>query len=186
MNSTFVLRAAGYNDIPAIQALIATSVRGLSVEYYTPEQIETAIELVFGVDSQLIDDHTYYVITCDTGAAETVLAAAGGWSHRRTLYGGDQLKQSADSLLDPTVEPARIRAFFVHPSFARRGLARMLFNECEREAKLAGFREFVLMATLPGQPLYRALGFVESEAIELPMTDGVALPLVQMCRPLAP
>jgi GNAT superfamily N-acetyltransferase len=186
MNPTFVLRAAQYSDVPAIQALIATSVRGLSIEYYTPKQIETAIDLVFGVDSQLIDDGTYCVITSNNGEAKGPLVAAGGWSRRRTLYGGDQLKQSADTLLDPAAEPARIRAFFVHPHFARQGLARMLFDECEREARLAGFREFVLMATLPGQPLYRALGFVEIVAVDIPLADVVGLPLVQMRRPIAP
>jgi N-acetylglutamate synthase-like GNAT family acetyltransferase len=173
------LRVATHRDIPVIEELIRTSVRGLSIGYYDAAQIESAIAEVFGVDSQLIDDHTYYVIEL-----QGALVAAGGWSARRTLFGGDHMKRADDPLLDPISEPARIRAFFVHPHMARRGLARWLFDACEREARAAGFREFVLMATLPGQPLYRTLGFSVVESVVLPLSNGVALPLVRMRRPL--
>lgn len=183
MSRELSLRAATHSDVPGIQELIRASVRGLSVGYYDPLQIETAIAQVFGVDSQLIDDGSYYVIE-EIGAASSRPVAAGGWSKRRTLYGGDQMKEEADPLLDPATEPARIRAFFVHPEMARRGLARMLFAECERAARSAGFREFVLAATLPGQPLYRSLGFVDVESVDQPMSDGLVLPLVKMRRPI--
>lgn len=181
MTAGLTLRAALHPDVPVIQDLIKESVRGLSVGFYDPAQIEVAIAQVFGVDTQLIDDGTYFVIEENADAARR-LVAAGGWSARRTLFGGDQMKQTANPLLDPATEPARIRAFFVHPDMARRGLARMLFAQCENDARTAGFREFVLMATLPGQPLYRSLGFTDMEAVELPMTGGVVLPLVRMIK----
>lgn len=183
MTAGLTLRAASHRDIPDMQALIKASVRGLSVGFYEPVQIEAAIQQVFGVDTTLIDDGTYYVIEHWTGSANRIVAA-GGWSARRTLFGGDQMKGTADPLLDVATEPARIRAFFVHPDMARRGLARLLFAQCENAARTAGFREFVLMATLPGQPLYRSLGFVEMEAVQLPMAGGVVLPLVRMTKAL--
>lgn len=181
------IRAATAADIPALQRLIGDSVRGLSVGFYTRAQIETALVDMFGVDTQLIDDGTYYIIDGEHGPA-----AAGGWSGRRTLFGGSHLKHGsnphapvtgdADPRLDPATEAARIRAFFVHPDYARRGLARQLYNECSREAHAAGFRTFELMATMPGRPLYHALGFREVEPLELPMSGGVTLPLMKMTR----
>lgn len=164
-------------DVPALQGLIATSVRSLSMDFYTPAQVEAAIAAVFGVDTQLIVDRTYYVIV---DAREPI--AVGGWSGRRTLYGGDQMKGVEDPRLDPGTEPARIRAFFVHPAWARRGLAKRLYGECARAAHAAGFRRFELMATLPGVPLYAALGFSPVEQIALPLAAGVELPLVRMAR----
>ena len=170
-----VVRVATLAAVPALQSLIATSVRALSAAYYTGEQIEASIVKVFGVDTQLIADATYYVIDSPVGPA-----ACGGWSHRQTLYGGDQMKDVADPELDPRVDAARIRAFFVHPEFARRGLARALYAECAGAARAAGFRRLELMATLPGEPLYAALGFVPIERVALPLGDGIELPLVRM------
>jgi GNAT superfamily N-acetyltransferase len=171
------LRVGTMADVPALQALISTSVRGLSAGFYTAAQIDAAIVAVFGVDTQLIADRTYYVIEDASGAV-----AVGGWSFRRTLYGGDQLKGEADPKLNPATDSARIRAFFVHPSHARRGLARRLYDECARAAHAAGFHRFELMATLPGEPLYAALGFSPVERIELPLEGGVELPLIRMAR----
>ncbi|MBC8090079.1 MAG: GNAT family N-acetyltransferase [Phycisphaerae bacterium] len=184
MTTNFQLRVATDEDIPAIQDLIAVSVRGLSPGHYNVAQVETAIAHVFGVDTQLIRDRTYYVVE-SVREGERALAAAGGWSSRKTLFGGDHMKTTADELLDPSAEPARIRAFFVHPDMTRRGLARMVFGECELAAQAGGFREFVLIATLPGRLLYHALGFCDVEAFELPMPGGVTLPLVRMSRPIA-
>jgi GNAT superfamily N-acetyltransferase len=164
-------------DLPGLQTLIATSVRSLSTDFYTPAQIEAAIAEVFGVDTQLIADGSYYVIV-----DACVPVAAGGWSARRTLYGGDQMKGVEDPRLDPGTEAARIRAFFVHPARARRGLAKRLYGECSRAAYAAGFRRFELMATLPGEPLYAALGFSPVERIVRPLAAGVELPLVRMAR----
>jgi GNAT superfamily N-acetyltransferase len=173
----FGVRAATNADVPALRALIAASVRGLSAGYYTPEQAESALVHVFGPDTQLIADGTYYVVESAGG-----LVAAGGWSARRTLFGGDQTKSGEDAALDPSTEPARIRAFFVHPAWARRGLGRLLFEHCLAAARAAGFRELTLVATLPGVPLYRALGFVEREVFAVPMADGLELPVVRMTR----
>ena len=136
---------------------------------------------VFGVDTQLIADGTYYVIDGPAGPI-----AAGGWSARRTLFGGDQMKQADDPMLNPAADAARIRAFFVHPGWALRGLARLLYDTCERAATTAGFRRFELMATLPGVPLYDALGFTGVERVALPMSNEVTLPLLRMTRSIAP
>lgn len=177
---SFTLRLATGQDVPELRLLIEASVRGLSEGVYSPSQIESALRFVFGPDSQLIADGTYYVILAPPGH----LVAAGGWSRRQTLYGGDQMKGAADPLLHPRTEPARIRAFFVHPAWARRGLGRRLFDRCAADAAAAGFRAFELMATLPGEPLYRALGFQEVDRLEARLPDGTLLPVVRMARPL--
>jgi GNAT superfamily N-acetyltransferase len=175
------LRLATSADIPELGRLIEQSVRSLSMGYYTGPQIESALRYVFGPDTQLIADQTYYVVENKAGE----LIAAGGWSRRQTLYGGDQMKGAADSLLEPTTEAARIRAFFVHPAWARCGLGRQLFDRCAADAASAGFRTLELMATLPGEPLYLALGFVQLERSVASLPDGEMLPLVRMARPLS-
>jgi GNAT superfamily N-acetyltransferase len=180
-HATPAIRLALPEDVPAIRHLIDASVRGLSASHYTPAQIDSALRHVFGVDTQLIDDGTYFVV--DAG---NELAAAGGWSRRATLYGGDQLKTGADPLLDPLVDAARIRAFFVHPSWTRRGLARLMFGACLDAARRDGFRVFELAATLPGEPLYAALGFTVAERYAARMSDGEELPLLRMMRPIEP
>jgi GNAT superfamily N-acetyltransferase len=173
----FLVRTARVDDVPAIDRLIERSVRDLSRGFYDDAQIESALRFMFGVDTQLIDDGTYCVVEAD-GA----IAAAGGWSARRTLFGGDQWKHGADEPLDPMREAARIRAFFVDPTWARRGLGRRLFERCLNDARGAGFGRLELMATLPGEPLYHALGFRADERIELALPDGVRVPLVRMSR----
>jgi GNAT superfamily N-acetyltransferase len=170
------LRPATLADLPALYALIDRSVRGLNADRYTAEQVESALLHVFGPDTQLIADRTYFVVEAPDGS----LAAAGGWSRRRTLYGGDQAKGAEDPLLDPAVDAARIRAFFVDPAFARRGLARQLYERCEWEAIAAGFSAFELGGTLPGVPLYEALGFVAIGRADTVMPNGVRLPIVRM------
>jgi GNAT superfamily N-acetyltransferase len=176
-----VLRAATSRDIPALGALIEASGRELSVGFYTPEQIEAAVVHIFGVDSQLIADGTYYLIEGSGGPV-----AAGGWSARRTLYGGDQMKGAEDPLLDPAVDAARIRAFFVHPRWARQGLARRLYRECARAAWMAGFRSFELIATSPGEPLYTALGFTVVDRNSADVTGGISVPFAVMRRLIPP
>ena len=160
--------------------LIAASARGLSAGFYTPAQVEAAVAHVFGVDTQLIADGTYFIVDVPDGPA-----AAGGWSARRTLYGGDQMKGAEDPRLDPATEPARIRAFFVHPQWARRGLARRLYAACARDAWDAGFRTFELMATGPGEPLYVALGFAVVERVTVHLPGDVAVPFARMRRAIA-
>jgi GNAT superfamily N-acetyltransferase len=175
MTIAAIVRPAVLDDLPALRQLIGDSVRGLSASYYSAEQVESALVHVFGPDTQLIADRTYYVIEVDGE-----LAAAGGWSRRHTLFGGDQMKDDEDPLLDPATEPARIRAFFVHPAYARRGLGRRLFEECLAAARSAGFRTLELAATLPGEPLYASLGFTVVERIAVSMPGGVELPLARM------
>lgn len=169
------LRLATFADVPRLRDLIDRSVRALSTRYYSPAQIESALKHVFGPDTRLIEDGTYFVIENDSG-----FVAAGGWSWRRKVYGGDQMTAAEDTLLDPATDPARIRAFYVHPDWSRRGLARRLFERCVAEATHAGFRTLELMATLPGEPLYLALGFTAVERSEPRLPDGELLPVVRM------
>ena len=169
------LRPAQPADVPALQDLIVRSARALSAPYYTPAQTEAAIRYVFGVDSQLIADGTYFLIE-DEGQ----IVACGGWSRRRTLFGGDQAKTGPDPLLDPAAEAARIRAFFVDPRMARRGLGRRLIAACLAGARAAGFRSLELVATLPGEPLYLASGFTVAECFELALPQGVRVPVSRM------
>ncbi|MBL8205958.1 MAG: GNAT family N-acetyltransferase [Blastocatellia bacterium] len=176
---TVQLRTAMITEIPALEALIAASVRGLSVDFYSPEQIESALIHVFGVDSQLIADGTYFVAELDGQ-----IAGCGGWSKRKTLFGGDQAKEAEDNLLNPNTDAARIRAFFIHPDFARRGIGKQLIEACETAAQNAGFRRLEMGATLPGEPMYRAVGYEVIERFDLPFPNGVVLPLVRMGKSL--
>jgi GNAT superfamily N-acetyltransferase len=173
------LRVAERRDIPRLAALIEASARALSAGFYTPRQIDAAVRYVFGVDSALIADRTYFLV--EDGA---ILAGCGGWSRRRTLYGGDQRPVGAPEFLDPQTDAARIRAFFVAPSHARRGIGRRLLEACETAARAAGFTRLELMATLPGVPLYAACGFVEAERVIDVLPDGTAIEFVRMARRL--
>jgi GNAT superfamily N-acetyltransferase len=174
-----LLRPAQLSEIAALNRLIAASARILSKDYYSPPQIEALIAQVFGVDTQLIEDGTYYVI--ERGGE---LVACGGWSHRRTLFGGDQAKSADNADLDPRTEAARIRAFFVQPVAARRGLGRRLLSHCEGRAQIASFHRIELMATLPGEPLYRALGYEPLERVWYPLHGCEAVEFVRMGRSL--
>jgi GNAT superfamily N-acetyltransferase len=171
------IRLAREDDVPALRTLIALSVRGLQATHYTPTQMEGALASVFGVDTQLILDGTYFVVEADGQ-----LAACGGWSKRRTLYGGDQAVNREDSLLDPSHDAARIRAFFVHPSFARRGIGTQLLKACEDAACAQGFTRFELASTLPGVPLYAARGYVAGERFDIPLNNGESLGILQMSK----
>jgi GNAT superfamily N-acetyltransferase len=151
----------------------------LSAGYYTDQQIQSALVHVFGLDSQLIADRTYYVVT-----AEDQIVGCGGWSKRKTLYGGDQMKGAVDELLDPAHDAARIRAFFVHPSWARKGIGRSIINVCEEAARAEGFRSMELGSTLPGEPLYAAMGYTVTERFDIAMPDGVTLPGAHMVKSL--
>lgn len=176
---TDLLRPARFPEVPALNALIAASARDLSRGFYTPAQTDLLIRHVFGVDTQLIADQTYFVIE-----REGVLAACGGWSARRTLFGGDQAKDTRDPLLDPGSEAARIRAFFVLPERARQGLGRRMLDHAESCARAAGFGRAELMATLPGVPFYRAAGYQPLEQVSHRLPGGEAVPLVRMGRAL--
>ncbi|MCI0703637.1 MAG: GNAT family N-acetyltransferase [Planctomycetia bacterium] len=173
------LRLAIPADIPAIEQLIALSARGLCAPDYTTAQIEAALGSAWGCDSELIRDGTYFVAEV---AGE--LVACGGWSWRRTLFGGDALPGRQSELLDPSRDAARIRAFFVHPDWSRRGLARAILARCESEARAHGFRSVELLATLTGQRFYQACGYMEEPAIEYPLTGGEVIRFVPMRRTL--
>jgi GNAT superfamily N-acetyltransferase len=169
------IRTATRADVPALNTLIAASARELSVGYYTPAQIDAAITYVFGVDTSLVDDGTYFVVE-----SATELVGCGGWSRRGALYGGDQRPMEAAPILDPATEPARIRAFFVAPGWARRGIGSRLLAVCRAAAETEGFTSLELMATLPGVPLYARYGFREVERVADTMPSGVVLEFVRM------
>jgi GNAT superfamily N-acetyltransferase len=173
MNLT--LRQAVPADIPALCVLIDASVRGLQAADYTPAQIEGALQTVYGVDSQLIADGTYFVVEADS-----VIVGCGGWSKRKTLFGGDRWTGREDLLLNSEQDAAKIRAFFVHPDWVRRGIGSMILEGCEKAASAAGFTRFEMGATLTGVPLYRARGYVALENLTAPLRNGESLVVVRM------
>lgn len=175
----FRLRKAVIDDVPRLRELIEASVRGLQAGDYTPSQIEGALHSVYGVDTQLIADSTYFAVESPDGAE---IVACGGWSKRKTLYGGDQYAGREDSLLDPRRDAAKIRAFFVHPLWVRRGLGSLILEACEGAAIAAGFKRLEMGATLSGIPFYRAKGYAEVENHTVPLADGETLAIVRMSK----
>ena len=178
------IRKAVASDIPRLRALIDASVRGLQAEDYSPQQIEGALKTVFGVDSQLIEDETYFIAESKTENGETIAVGCGGWSKRKTLFGGDQWTERKDSLLDPRTDAAKIRSFFIHPDWARRGIGSAILKTCEAAAKSVGFARTEMGATLTGVKLFQARGYVPMEPIEIPLENGVLLPVVRMTKQL--
>lgn len=180
-----ILRCADITDIPAIETLIKCSVHTLQAEHYNLAQRKAALGTVFGVDSQLIADRTYFVVE-----KHDELIACGGWSFRSTLFGADGGKlqvgqpaeQQTEQLLNPEVDAARIRAFFVLPNYARQGLGKQLLQTCEASAIAYGFKHFKLVATVAGEPLYERYGFQAMERYEVAMSDGEKLPVVAMTK----
>ena len=175
----FILSKASSEHIPEIEELIAESVRYLARASYTEEQIEAALESAWGVDTQLILDGTYFVVY-----QATLLVACGGWSYRETLFGNDAAQKRNDTTIDPMNGAAKIRAFFVKPAFARRGLGSRLMRKCETEALKMGYQRLELMATLPGQKLYEKHGFIAEASIEYELSDGLFITFVPMKREL--
>lgn len=175
------LRRATLADVPALRELIAVSARELGKSDYTHEQIEGALRGAFGVDTQLLRDGTYFVIE-----VEGRLAACGGWSRRRTLFGGDARADRDASELDPAVDAAKIRAFFVHPDFARRGYGSAILERCERDAAAHGFTRFELMGTLPGVKLYAARGYLPGARVDWPLGGGLTIPFIAMSKAATP
>jgi GNAT superfamily N-acetyltransferase len=170
-------RLAREDDIPALEALVPVSVRGLQALYYSPAQMDAALGPVFGVDRQLIRDATYFAVEQD-GA----IVGCGGWSRRCSLYGGGSDRAGEDELLSPSRDAARVRAFFVHPAWARRGIGRSIMVACEQAIEQAGFRRVDIVATLAGEPLYAAFGYVVVERSEIAMAGGLSLPVVRMTK----
>jgi GNAT superfamily N-acetyltransferase len=188
------------DDLPALATLIAISARELSRDDYTGEQIEAALGSAWGIDTQLIADGTYFVVETDrlergqpeSGAGEThaaVVVACGGWSYRKTLFGADGQVGREPEVIDPEHDAARVRAFFVHPAWARRGLGRSLLELCEQRAREHGYRATELVATLPGVRLYQAFGYrpIEGERegrVAYPLPGGGSIDFVPMCKRL--
>jgi GNAT superfamily N-acetyltransferase len=170
-------RPAREDDIKALEALIPLSVRTLQANHYSSAQMEAALGPVFGVDRQLIRDGTYFVVECGRD-----IVGCGGWSRRRSLYGGDRARTEPDPLLDPQCDAARVRAFFVHPAWARRGIGRAIMMECERAILAAGFQKVEIVATLAGEPLYASFGYAVVERYEIAMNSGLMLPVVRMSK----
>ncbi|HKX99316.1 MAG TPA: GNAT family N-acetyltransferase [Steroidobacteraceae bacterium] len=178
---SYVIRKATAADTAALSGVIAKSARGLSAGYYESEEVEAALRGAFGVDSQLVDDGTYFVAT----EADEIVAC-GGWSRRRTLFGGDAFSVRDSTQLDPATDAARIRAFFVLPSHARRGIGKAILHRCESEAAAMGFSRFALMATLPGVDFYTALGYVADEPLLYDLGHGRTIRFVPMHKVTSP
>jgi GNAT superfamily N-acetyltransferase len=178
------VRLAREADIPALHPLIEASVRGLQAKDYTLAQIEGALGTVLGLDTQLISDQTYFVAETirvnESGAPK--LAACGGWSKRKTLFGADRGPGREPELLDPAKDAAKVRAIFVHPEFARRGLGSLILAHVEAAAMAAGFHRFEMGSTLTGVPLYSLKGYVEVERVGVPLQNGEVLPIVRMVK----
>jgi GNAT superfamily N-acetyltransferase len=184
-NDNFAIRLATAADIRALRELIDKSVRVLQREDYSEEQLDAALGTAYGVDTQLIADETYYAVEVVGAAGEKVLAACGGWSMRKTLYGSDHGPYRDNAMLDPARDAAKIRAFFVHPEWTRRGIASLILQTCEDAAYARGFRRFEMGATLTGVPMYAARGYAKGEQIEVPLPNGLTLTVVRMAKSLA-
>jgi GNAT superfamily N-acetyltransferase len=190
MQANIHLRLAVPEDVPVLRELIDASVRGLQTQDYTLDQIEGALKTVFGVDSQLIADGTYIVAEANPNATEStgarnapsglMIVGCGGWSKRKTLYGSDHWTGREDALLDPLRDAAKIRAFFIHPDWARRGVGSMILQACEDAARSAGFTRYEMGATLTGAKLFGAKGYVAVKPIAIPLSNGESLPVIHM------
>jgi GNAT superfamily N-acetyltransferase len=205
---SFLVRKAISKDVPRLREVIEASVRGLQAADYSPAQIEAALHSVYGVDSQLIADGTYFAVEVTQHSRSSVearhavpaaaaeyfqprtltpaIVACGGWSKRKTLYGGDLYARREDSLLDPVRDAAKIRAFFVHPQWVRCGIATLILEACENAAREAGFTRLEMGATLSGVPFYRAQGYAALENLQVPLTNGEMLPIVRMAKEIKP
>jgi GNAT superfamily N-acetyltransferase len=172
-------RLATHDDLEALRALMDAAISELQKPFLDQSQIASS-RRIMGLDTQLIDDGTYFIVEVDGE-----LAGCGGWSRRATLYGGDQSPGRSAALLDPARDPARIRAMYTHPRFTRRGVGRMILSLCERAARSEGFSRVELMSTLAGEPLYRACGYVPTERVA-DDRGGAAVPLVRMEKMLTP
>jgi len=192
----WMVRLAREDDIPVLEKLIPLSVLGLRGDYYSKAQVDAALGTVFGVDRQLILDGTYFIVEIggaslrEPGAdrrrgAPPCIIGCGGWSKRKTLFGSDHQTNRDDAELNPASDSARIRAFFIHPAWARRGIGRAMLDECEKLIRAAKFKSIEVVATLPGVPFYAALGYVLGERSEVPLPNDLSLPIVRMRKNLS-
>lgn len=172
--ASFTHRQATRDDIPVLTEIMNASIKGLQTGFLTQAQITASFELM-GMDTQLIDDGTYYAIL----SGDTIVGC-GGWSRRATLYGGNHTRGRDASMLDPATDAARVRAMYTHPDWARRGIGRLIMHLCETKARAEGFTRFELMATLSGEPLYRTCGYEPIVHEEVETSGGVKVPLIKM------
>lgn len=176
-DTKWTLRLARESDIPALEILIPLSVRTLQAAHYSAAQMEAALGPVFGVDRQIVRDGTYFV-----ALQQDQIVGCGGWSFRKTLFGGDRDRPGEDARLDPKRDAARIRAFFIHPDLARRGIGRSILVACEAALQKAGFQSAELVGTLTGKPLYASFGYTVVKHYEVSMSSGLTLPVVRMAK----
>jgi GNAT superfamily N-acetyltransferase len=169
-------RLATLAEVPELRVLMDASIRTLIGAYLDPARVEASFEIM-GVDTQLVEDGTYYLVEC-----ENRIAGCGGWSRRATMFGGDHSEGRDARLLDPATESARVRAMYTHPDFARRGIGRLVLSLCEAAAAREGFRSLELVATVSGEPLYRACGFSIVERFEVQTSRAVTVPLARMAK----
>lgn len=175
----FTSRLATEADLPALKALMDAAIAEHLKAFLDPAQVELS-KSIMGLDTQLIADRTYFLVE-ENGR----IAGCGGWSRRATLYGGDHsTSQRNAALLDIAKDAARVRAMYTHPDFKRRGVGRLILDLCEAAARDAGFRRIELMATMSGEPLYKACGYLEIERITAASRDGVDVPGVRMGKQL--
>jgi GNAT superfamily N-acetyltransferase len=172
------VRLALEDDLPALRELMDAAIRELQAAFLSPEQLAASFSIM-GLDTQLVADRTYFVV--EAGGR---IAGCGGWSRRATLFGGDHTRNRDAALLDPTKDAARVRAMYTHPDFTRRGVGRLVLDACEAAAAAEGFRRCELAATLAGEPLYKACGYLQIERLMADTPQGVAVPLVRMGKPL--
>jgi len=184
MSQGFSIRPAASADIPILRELIDASVRRLQSGDYSPAQIDSALRTVFGVDTQLVNDGTYLLVEAGPTDSQkkTAIVACGGWSKRKTLYGGDRWRDRQDDMLDPKIDAAKIRAFFIHPDWARKGIGTLLLDACESAARAAGFTRFEMGATLTGAKLFTKRGYVAMERLEVPLEGDITLPIIHMVK----
>jgi len=180
MTDEFLIRIATFGDIPALRQLIELSVRELSKNDYSREEMDGALHNVLGLDTQLIQDATYFVAAL--AADPEVIAGCGGWSYRKTLCGSDDAPNREMASLDPATDAAKIRAIFVHPAWARRGLGTLILRHCEDAAMQAGFRQMEMGSTLTGVPLYQLRGYQAGERIDIALPNGATLPVLRMVK----
>jgi GNAT superfamily N-acetyltransferase len=180
MSPTFSSRLATLKDLPELHALMDVSIRQLIGVFLDAKKVEASFELM-GVDTNLIIDGTYFVIEKNGH-----IIACGGWSRRATLFGGDHTSGRDARLLNPTTEPARVRAMYTHPHHTRKGIGRFMLALCEEAAKKEGFTVLELMSTVAGEALYIANGFQVVERVEIPTSRGLAIPLTRMTKLICP
>ena len=182
----FSIRLASVSDIPILRGLIEASIRTLQLGDYTARQIEGAIGTVEGLDTQLIIDQTYFVVETSDARGKLMIVGCGGWSKRKTLFGADKNPDRKDEPMDPRKNPAKIRAFFVHPQWARKGIATIILNMCEKDAINAGFGSFELGSTLTGVGFYSSRGYKELDRVQVPLANGEILRVVRMTKSAIP